>query len=57
MGPSFNENFAEKSICGSCEQCTRPTKKSNVGTKINSVQSKRRLRFLYLIIHLKKIKN
>ena len=54
MGPSFNENFAKKSICGSCEQCTRPTKKPNIGTEIISVQSKRKLRFLYLIIHLKK---
>ena len=25
--PSFKENFAEKSTCGSCEQCTRPTMK------------------------------
>ena len=23
--PSFNENFAKKSTCGSREQCTRPT--------------------------------
>ena len=25
MGPSFNENFAEKSTYGSCEQCMGPT--------------------------------
>ena len=25
LGPNFNENFAEKSTCGSREQCTEPT--------------------------------
>ena len=25
MGSSFNKNFAEKSTCGSHEQCTGPT--------------------------------
>ena len=26
VGPIFNKNFAEKVVCGSHEQCTRPTK-------------------------------
>ena len=35
MRPNFNENFAEKSICKSHEQCTRPTNKNVSATKRN----------------------
>ena len=33
IGPSFNENFVEKSTCGSHEQCTRPIELDANATK------------------------
>ena len=37
VGPIFNENFVEKEVCGSCEQCARPT-----GTQLTLFSKKKK---------------
>ena len=39
--PIFNESFAEKKICGSCEQCTEPTENALALLKCASQKKKK----------------